>query len=241
MTRDRTRAILVCMAVVMPVAMLSVSCSRPPEQQLLTQFFRAARARDNTTLAMMSAVSFDPRVQGTVESFDITVVSPEARRPINLKALLDAEQKAREAENAFAKQKMEYQTANLPMIEQIVKLERDPSAKMTAAQKVVKEAWDKWREESTSFTRAVSDARVAVVDATGPAASSLAQPGQPAFDPATFEGELVTKDVTLAAEVQSPQGETAPKTLTLSLVRVSGTVAGQPREGRWIITKIDGV
>jgi hypothetical protein len=40
--------------------------------------------------------------------------------------------------------------------------------------------------------------------------------------------------------VKSPEGETAAKTLTLSLVRVSGAVAGQPREGRWIITKIDG-
>ena len=39
-------------------------CSRPPEQQMLTQFFRAARARDNTTLGMMSAVTFDPRDAG---------------------------------------------------------------------------------------------------------------------------------------------------------------------------------
>ena len=34
---------------------------------MLNQFFRAARARDNATLAMMSAVTFDPREQGAVE------------------------------------------------------------------------------------------------------------------------------------------------------------------------------
>ena len=90
---------------------------------------------------------------------------------------------------------MEYQTANLPMIEQVVKLERDPKAKMSPAQQAVKTAWDKWREESTTFTRAVSAARIAVVAATGPAAASLTQPGQPAFDPSAFQGEMVTKDV----------------------------------------------
>mgnify|MGYP006176488573 CR=1 FL=1 len=29
-----------------PATMMVVSCSRPPEQQFLTQFFRAARGRD---------------------------------------------------------------------------------------------------------------------------------------------------------------------------------------------------
>jgi hypothetical protein len=30
------------------------------------------------------------------------------------------------------------------------------------------------------------------------------------------------------------------KTLVITLQRVSGTMAGQPREGRWIITRIQG-
>ena len=87
------------------------------------------------------------------------------------------------------------------MIEQVVKLERDPTAKMSAAQQAVKAAWDTWREESTTHTRAVSDARTARSPrGVGPAQASLAQPGQPAFDAATFEGELVTKDVALTAD-----------------------------------------
>ncbi len=83
------------------------------------------------------------------------------------------------------------------MIQQVVKLERDPAAKMTAAQQVVKAAWDRWREDSTASTRAVSTARTAVTNAIGPAVASLTQPGQPAFEPATFEGELVSKDVAI--------------------------------------------
>jgi hypothetical protein len=241
MTRDRLRAGLVVVATVMPLMLTAAACSRPPEQQMLTQFFRAARARDNTTLAMMSAVALDPREKGTVEDFTITSVSPETRTPLDLKALLQAERQARDAEAEFAKQKMAYQTANLPMIEQVVKLERDPTARMTAAQQVVKAAWDKWRADSGTFTKAVSAARAAVVSATGPAQASLTQPGQAPFEPSAFQGEMVTKDVVLAAQLRNPQGQTAPATMTLTMVRAAGTMAGQPREGRWIITQIAGV
>ena len=218
----------------------SAACSKPPEQAQLTQFFRAARARDNATLAMMSAVKFDPREDGTVEDFSITSVSPETRKPIGVKALLDAEKKAKEEEAAFSAKKMEYQTANLAMIEQVVKLERDPNAKMTPAQRAVKAAWDTWREDSSARMRAVSDARAAVSRGLGPTEASLTQPGQPAFDLNTFDGDLVSKDITIAATVKSPAGQTADKTLTITLMRASGTQGGTAREGRGIITKIAG-
>lgn len=241
MARVRSRAFLRIVAAVVPLALLITSCSRPPEQAQLSQFFRAARARDNTTLAMMSAVELDPREQGTVEDFSITSISPETRRPLGLKALLEAEKTARAAEAEFAKRKMEYQNANLPLIEQIVKLERDPKAKLTAAQQAVKQAWDKWREESSTYTRAVSNARAAVSAGIGPSEASLTQPGQPAFDAASFEGELITKEVALTASVKSPQGETSSKNLTVTMARAAGTQAGTAREGRWIITKIAGI
>ena len=240
MARNR-RSGLVFVAAVLPLVMTAVACSRPPEQQFLTQFFRAAKARDNATLAMMSAVTLDPREKGSVEDFSITNVSPEARTTLDLKTLLQAERQARDAEAEFAKRKMEFQTANLPMIEQVVKLERDSKATMNTAQQVMKTAWDKWRADSTTFTRAVSTARTAVVTATGPAEASLTQPGQPEFEAAAFQGEMVTKDVVLDAQIRNPQGQTAPATLTVTMTRAVGTLGGQAREGRWIITKIAGV
>lgn len=239
MSRRRSSTALLLIAAALPL-LGSTACSSPPEQAQLTQFFRAAKARDNATLAMMSAAKFDPREEGTVESFSITSVTPEARKPIGVKALLDAETKAREEEAAFAAKKMEYQTANLAAIEQVVKLERDPKAKMTAAQQTVKAAWDKWREDSGTHTRAVSEARAAVSRGLGPTEASLTQPGQPAFDVKTFDGDLITKDVTVAAKVKSPKGDTADKTLTITFARASGTQGGAAREGRWIITKIAG-
>ena len=55
-----------------------VACSSPPiEQQLLTTFFRAARVRDNTALASISAVSFDPRTDGSVQEFKIDSIGAQ--------------------------------------------------------------------------------------------------------------------------------------------------------------------
>ena len=69
MAPTRARASLAAALTLAPLALLAVGCSRPPEQQFLTQFFRAARARDNNSLAMMSAVVLDPREQGEVTDF----------------------------------------------------------------------------------------------------------------------------------------------------------------------------
>lgn len=241
MLSRKLSAKLAAAASFVPVMLLIVGCSRPPEQQLLTQFFRAAKARDNSTTSMMSAVTIDPRDKGTIESFSITSVGAEQRTPLNFKALIDAETKARAEEAEFLKTKIEYQTANIKTINEVIKLEQDPKAKMTPAQQKVKAEWDKWREGINSHQKGVSAARAALVAATGPAEASLTQPGQPALDPKTFEGETVTKDVVVAAKMKTPDGKDVDKTLTITFARVSGTLAGTKREGRPVITKIAGL
>jgi hypothetical protein len=241
MASRELRAIVLIALLLAPLAILAVACSRPDEQQYLTQFFRAARGRDNTTLALMSAVEFDPREQGAVEDFEITQIGQERRTPADYKTLADAELKAVAEDEAFRQRKIEYQNANLPALETIVKLERDPNAKMTPEQLKMKAEWDKWRADTTMHQKAVTSARMAFSNATGPAEASLDQPGQPPFDAQKFKGDLVSKDVTVSAEVRLPEGQMTTKTLTLILQRVSGTMDGEPREGRWIITRIEGV
>jgi hypothetical protein len=241
MTPARVRAIVALVVVVAPFAFLAAACSRAAEQQFLTQFFRAARARDNNTLALMSAVSFEPRDVGTVDNFAIKQVSEERRTPVDFKGLYQAQQKAVDADAEFKKRKIEYQNANLPALETIVKLERDPNAKMSAEQLKMKAEWDKWRADTTMHTKAIASARQAFNNATGPAEASLSQPGQPPFNPEEFQGDLVAKDVTIDAQIRSPEGQTSQKTLVLTLQRAVGTLKGQRREGRWIITRIQGV
>lgn len=240
MPRTRAKAIFLIAVLAGPLALLAAACSRPAEQQLLTQFFRASRARDNATLAMMSAVSFDPREEGVVDDFDITEIGEEQRTPVNLRDLVAAEEKARSDEREFGVRKQAYQDENLATIEQVLKLERDANARMTPAQQQVKTEWDRWRAETTAHTRAISEARAAVVDATGPIQASLTQPNTPPFTAGEFQGALVTKNVTIDANVVSPEGTAEQKTLTLTLQRAEGTLSGQEVSGRWIITRLQG-
>ena len=221
-----------------PATIIIVGCSRPPEQQFLTQYFRAAKARDNTTVGRMSAVEIDPRTQGSVEDFSITSIGEETRTPLTFTPLLEAEAKARETEQAFLKTKIEYQNANIKVIEEVLKVEQmDPTAKLTPAQEKVKLEWNKWREGISAHAKATASATTAIKQSTGLAEASLTQPGQPALDPKTFSGETIKKDIVVAATMKSPDGATAQKTLTVTFERV----AGNGREGRPIITKIAGL
>ena len=222
---------------IIPSTVFAISCSRPPEQQFLTQFFRASRGRDNTTVGRMSAVELDPRTQGSVEDFSIETIGPEQRSALTFKPLFEAEQKAVEEEKAFLKTKIDYQTANIKSIEEVLKLEASPDAKFTPAQQKVKAEWDKWREGIAAHARTTSGATAAIKRATGVAEASLTQPGQPALDPKAFEGETIRKDVTVKATVKTPDGATSEKTLVVTIERV----AGNGREGRPIITKITGL
>ncbi len=220
-----------------PEILFVVACSRPPEQQFLTQFFRAARGRDNTTVGRMSAVEIDPRTQGAVEDFEITNIGEERREALTFKPLFEAEAKARETEKAFLATKIEYQNANIKAIEEVLKLEAQPDAKFTPAQQKVKAEWDKWREGIAAHARATASATAAIKASTGLAEASLTQPGQPALDPRTFDGETISTDVTVSADVKTPDGQTTKKNLTITIARV----AGGGREGRPIITRISGL
>ncbi len=229
---------LAALLLLVPATLVVASCSRPPEQQFLTQFFRASKARDNTTVGRMSAVVIDPRVQGSVEEFSITSIGEERRTPLTFAPLLEAEAKAIETEQAFLKTKIEYQNANIKLIEEVLKIEQmNPTAKLTAAQEKVRGEWNTWREGISAHAKATASAAAAIKSATGLAEASLTQPGQPALDPKTFTGETITKDVVVAAMMKSPEGSTAEKTLTVTIERV----AGNGREGRPIITKIAGL
>ena len=242
MSVSKVRATIAIALAIAPLALLAAACSAPPEQQLLNQFFRAARTRDNETLARMSAVEFDPREQGEVVDFEITSVSEERRSPLDFKPLIDAERKAvgRRSSNS-ARSGSRWESNNRQALEAIAKMERDPKAKFTAGA-----ADDEGRvgrsggAKPRPMQKATAAAKAALAAATGPAEASLSQPGQPPLAPDKFQGELLSKDVTLNAEVRAPDGQTSQKTLSSRSSASSGTMDGAQRSGRPIITRIQG-
>jgi hypothetical protein len=242
MFHTRIRESLAIALVLAPLALLAAACSsRPPEHQFLSQFFRAARTRDNETLAMISAVKLDPRAQGEVSDFDITNVSEERRTPLDLKGLLAARQKAIDDEADFRKRRLDFESKNRPALEAIAKMERDPAAKFTPVQQQLKAEWDKWKADAIAVTKATAAARAAVNMGTGPAEASLTQPGQPAFSADKFSGDLISKDITLDAQVKTPDNQTVQKTLIVTIQRVEGTQDGAQRSGKPIVARIQGL
>jgi len=236
MSSSRAHSPVSPVLVVFGLVLLEIACSSaPPEQQLLINFFRAARVRDNTTLANISAVNFNPRTEGTVEEFDVVSVGPEQRRPIQIRALMDEEAKAKEEEAAFTKKQAEFQAANREAILRVAKAEssRQP---VTGADVAVQASIAKWRTEQAQYSRRLSDVRTRLTRERNQAVSSLTPPGQPDVDVSNMDVELVAKEVTVNAQVRTPEGQTVPRTLVFTFQRAVGNTGGQTREGRWIIT-----
>lgn len=236
MLRSRVLSPVALVLVIFGLALAEAACtSAPPEQVLLTNFFRAARVRDNTTLGNIAAVNFNPRTEGTVENFEVVAVGPEQRRPVEIRALMDEEAKAVEDEAAFTRQSQEFQKANRDAINRVAKAEsaRQPVRGEDAA---VQASIARWRTEQAQYSRRLSDARGRLARERGLAVSSLTPPGRPDVDVSKMEVELVTKQVTVEAQVRTPEGQTVPRTLIFTFMRAVGNEGGQAREGRWLIT-----
>lgn len=237
---SRIRATLAIPLVLTPLLVLAAACSSaPPEQQFLSQFFRAARTRDNETLARMSAVEFRPAQHGEVTGFEITNVGEERRTPLTYAQLIAAQQRAADAETEFRQRRVEFENANRPALEAIAKMERDPAAKFNPAQVKLKAEWDKWRQDAQAMSKATASAKAAFNNAVGPAEASLSQPGQAPFAADKFEGELVSKDITIDAQVRK-DGQTTNRPMIVTLQWVVGKQNGTERTGRPIVARIQG-
>lgn len=217
---------------------LAAGCTVAPEEKILRDFFRASRLRDNVALGTFATVSFDPRTDGQVQRFEVLSIGDERRSPLSVREYTEAVEAAQEAEKAFSKEKMAYQSANLKAIERVVKAEsrKQPIGRQDAA---VQTAWSKWREDAATHARAVSDARRRLNGIRGLVELSLSTPNGPTPDVSRMEGDLVEKDVTARADVRTPDGQSVEKTLVVTLVHaVMREGSGEPQTGRWIVRRV---
>lgn len=219
-------------------AVLVDACSSPPiEQQLLTTFFRAARVRDNTALASISAVGFDPRTEGSVQDFTIDSIGAQERRTLQLQQLIDDEAKVRAEQVEFTKQMRDFHNANVAAIERATKA-KQANQPIGGKDAEVFNAWMKLDSDSRDRERAVSQARQKVTRERATAVSSLTSVGRDDVDVTGMDVDIITEPVTVTAQVQSPTGETAARKLVLTLQKASGKKGDQVLDGRWIIMSI---
>ncbi len=116
----------------------------------------------------------------------------------------------------------------------MLKAERE-NARVSSKDAEVQTAWKKFREESATMSKKVADVRRTLRSETQLVDMSINAGGRTAIDVTKYEGEMLSKEVTVAAPVRMPSGETAQKTYIMALQRA---VLKGDKEivGRWIIT-----
>jgi hypothetical protein len=236
MSRSRAHSIVLLTAFVAGLAFVEAACSsNSPEQQLLANFFRAARVRDNTTLGNIAAVSFNPRADGIVEEFEVVRVGDEQRRTVPLQQLVADESRAKQEEEAFSRRRAQFQTANQEAISRVARAE-NARQQVLGPDAEVLSTLTKWREEQAQYSRRLSEVRARLTRERSMAVNSLTRPGQPDADVKGMDVEVVSKQVTVNAQVRTPEGPTVPRTLLFTLQRAVGKRGGETVDGRWIIT-----
>ena len=220
------------------VLLAAMACgSTPIEQQLLTQFFRAARVRDNTTLASMSAVSFDPRTESTVENFKIDSIGEPQRRKLQVQEFTAEQDKVRTDQVEFTKKMRDFYQSNSIAIDRAMKADQAKQPVRGKDAELLAE-WKKWDTDSRDLERKVSQSRQKVAKERSSAVASLTAPGRDDVDVSGMDVDIITEPVTVTAQVQTPDGKTTPKTMVVTLQRASGKKDGQTLEGRWLIMSI---
>jgi len=212
-----------------------IGCSSTPEQPLLQQFFTASRLRDNTTLAGFAATAFEPGIDGIVTTFSITNVTPEQRKPLALKTLAKAHEDAKAADAEFTKRKEAYQAENLDAIKRVIAAE-NARGKIPPKDAAVQATWSKFLEDGVAVTRKVDDARRKLASETVVVDMSI-NGGPTHIDVTKYDGELVSKDVSISAPVRLPDGQSAQKNYVITMQRA---ILRTDKEitGRWIITSV---
>lgn len=236
MFRPKTSVYLLAAMVLAAAALSACSSPNAAEENLVRQFFRASGLRDSQTLSNFATVSFEPKTEGTVTDFEVTAVSPERSEPLRVIEMNKALQEAEAANKAFNEKKKVYQDANAEAIDRVLKAE-SAGRKLSGRDAQVQAEWTKWRDESSAEAKKVSAAKMALSDARPIAELSLmANAGSPTPTVEELDGTLVSKDITIRAQVRDPAGATSEKTYVMTVQRAVVKSDKGERTGKWIIT-----
>ena len=232
------RAHVLFVFTVCALAGLVAGCAGGQEQGLIRSYFTASRFNDTATLGNIAMVRFDPQVDGVVRNPNVESVAEEQRRTVSFIELDQAVRDARAAEGEFTARKIEYQDENVGAIGRV--LEAESEGREVARRDLgVQEAWTAWREETRQHAKMLSDAQATLNEESAVAELSVFDPNNP-IDLTQYDGELISKRVTISATIEMPDGQRVERTMvvTLETVQLTGP-DGELLEGRWIITAIE--
>jgi len=231
----RPRNLWLLLPLLVVVAFSATGCGGSEHDQMIRRFFQASAMGDNITMANIATVSFDPNKDGRAQNVSFVSETPAQTRELKIKELEQAFKDAQAAETDYSKKMKEFQDKNLDAINRVIKIEQGGKGKPAGKDAEVQGTWTKWRDDSNSLNKKVSEARKALQAETKVAGLSL-----PDQDISTLASAVeATKEVTVTANVRTPDGQSSNKTLVLTLQRVVGKdAAGKEIPGKWMITDL---
>jgi len=235
MLRSRSAACILLAPILFIVLMSTLGCGHS-EGPLVRKFFVASRMGDATTLANLAMTSFDPKTEGTVESLSIVSEPPEQVVPLELKSLAEAYRAAQKEEKEFTDTWDTYRQVNADAITRVRAADKKGLA-LKGRDGVVQEELGKWAADSERLAQKVSDARTALSHVRPLVELSMRNPLKP-IDPTEYEGVLATKEMTISADVRTPDGRSTKRNLVITLQQARMRGPGGDIAGNWIITKI---
>jgi predicted transcriptional regulator len=241
MLRPNSLRVVIAPALIFAIVAMIGCGGGGEESTTLRKYFNASKMGDNMTLANIATVGFDPKTDGQVQTFSVVSSTPDQATPLTLKQLAADLKAAQDADAEFSKKKKEYQDANSDVIDRILKLEAG-NKPVKGKDAEVQTAWNKWREETKTYAAKVTEARKAL-NQDKPVVDISTQDQRNPLIVTDYDGELVTKDVTIDAKVKMPDGATVEKQLVVTIQRATlKNVVGKDGKaadyvGRWVITK----
>jgi hypothetical protein len=215
--------------------LFAAACSSGGEQQILSKFFDANRLRDTTTLGTFATVNFDRDKDGAVERFSVVSVSEERRTPLKLREYSQAYKDAKAADEEFTKQIKAYQNENKEAISRVVRAEAT-KAKVSGKDAAVQATWAKWRQDMAVHAKKTSEARIQLARERRLAEISTYDARRP-IKIEDYEGDLVSKEVTIDAQVRKGD-QVSPQKMIVTMERAELKGPEGERVGRWIISGI---
>ena len=236
MSRFIIHMLIVILALLAGGGLLAACGGGGEELTIIRGFFTASRYQDRATLGNMSMVVFSPTEDGIASSPSIENVTEEDRRQLRFSELQQALEDIQAAETSFRAEKKQYQDENEEAIGRVIDANRE-GEEVASSDEEVRDTWNQWVADEREYARKVSDAQNALNDESRLAQASVYDPSNP-INVVEFEGELLSKDVTVSANIEM-DGGSEEQTMVFTLQKVELQGEAGLIEGRWIITSIE--
>ena len=232
------RTLIAIISLLMSSGLLTACGGGGEELSLVRAFFTASRYNDRSTLGNMTMVFFTPEEDGIASSPAVDNVTEEQRRSLRLAELGAALEGIQAEETTFRSDKKAYQDENEETITRILQAQRDEE-EIDSDDEEIQGIWNTWVSDERDFARKVSDAQNELNQAVRIAEASVYDPSNP-INVIDYEGELITKDVTVTASI-AKDGNSEDRTMVFTIQKVELQGGGEEGliDGRWIITDIE--